>query len=1074
MIAHSTRSFLFLLSLLLVSSGVPGELEPAVWAARLCDSDGDSERSLAQQFAALKFRNIGPFRGGRSNAVCGVVGDRLTYYFGGTGGGVWKTTDAGLTWKNVSDGFFKSGSVGAIAVAPSDPNVVYVGMGEHAIRGVMTSHGDGVYKSTDAGQTWSPIGLPDSRHIAAIRVHPNHPDHLFVAVQGAQYGPSAERGVYRSTDGGESWEQVLFVNETTGAADLSLDAHNPRILYAGMWDHQRTPWKIRSGGPGSGIHKSTDGGTTWKKLSGGLPDAMGKVAVDVSAANPEVVYANVEAEGKKGGVYRSDNGGKSWRQASSDRATVARAWYYIEIFADPVDADQVYVLNAGMLKSIDGGQNFTPVANPHSDQHDLWIHPTNSQNMILANDGGACISFNGGQTWSPQNNQPTAQFYRVITDRQFPYRLYAGQQDNSTVSIASRTIAGSIGEQDWFATAGGESAFLAFDPDAPDVVFGTSIQGILDRHDLATDERKSIVVYPQLNLGTLPRDQKYRFNWNGPLVAQVQDPGVLYTGGNILFRSDDGGYRWSEISPDLTRNEPDKQGPGSEPFTNEAAGGEVYNTISYIAVSPHRAGEIWVGTDDGRIQRTIDEGAQWEDVTPHGLEESLINAIELSPHDPLTAFAAVTRYKFNDLTPMAFKTQDGGKTWAPIVKGFADGHFVRVVRQDPVNDQILYAGTEGGLYVSFNQGVQWHPFQLNLPVCPITDLAFQDNDLVVATAGRAFWILDDLGAIQQSGGDLPADGFRMFQPKPAVKYASGGGSASPYAGQNPFAGVVVDYLLPADWDPDQSLVLEVLDGEDRVLRTFTSDTPKATKRWAGGPSPPTPLPAKPGLNRFGWDLRGEPIPGVSQVFVMGGHEGARVVPGQYRLRLHPSDDSRDPVEVVATVAADPRIEVEPEAYDQQRVALQQTMDLAIEIHETVNRFQRVKSQLAAHLAAIDNRPELTRLELVKGAQAAGKQALQELRAWEQQLIQRKQKTFQDVINFRNQLNAELTFLRGQLDTNHPRPTQGVRERLEELAAQWTARQQELDSIVNGSLQQFNAAWQGAELPPVIIPAEEDN
>ncbi len=971
--------------------------------------------SKSQQFSSLKFRNIGPFRGGRSNAVSGVLGDSRLYYFGSTGGGLWKTTDAGITWRNISDKFFKSGSVGAIAVAPSDPNVIYVGMGEHAVRGVMTSHGDGIYKSTDAGQTWKHIGLKDSRHIAAMRIHPLNPEHVYVAVQGSLYGPSAERGVYRSTDGGDNWEQVLFVNESTGAADLSMDANNPRILYAGMWDHQRLPWKIRSGGPGSGIHKSTDGGTTWTKLTTGLPDKMGKVAVDVSPANSNIVYANIEAA--KGGVFRSTNAGKSWKQVNSDRVTVARAWYYIEIFADPKDENRVYVLNAPVLKSIDGGKSFSKIPNPHGDQHDLWINPADPENMILGNDGGGCITFNGGKSWSSENNQPTAQFYRVIADNQFPYRVYGGQQDNSSVSIASRSLSGGIDESDWFPTAGGESAFIAFDPDNPKTVFGTSIQGIIDRHDLETDERKSIMVYPQLNLGTLPKDQRYRFNWNGPLTSQVQDPRVLYHGANILFRSDDSGDTWTEISDDLTRNEVDKHGDGGVPFTNEAAGGEVYNTISYIAASPLEAGTIWVGTDDGLIHLTDDEGKTWLNVTPNGLEESLINAIDLSPHDANTAFAAATRYKFDDLAPMAFKTVDNGKSWASIVNGIGEKHFVRVVRQDPVNAQVLYAGTEGGLYISFDQGAKWHPFQLKLPTCPITDLTFQDNDLIVATSGRSFWILDDLGPIQQSGGDLQPTDFKLFAPKPSYKYSSSSAAAdpskpaSPYQGQNPLNGVIIDYQLGDKWTKKMNLKLEVIDQNGTVIRTLSSAEQKNVKKWEGGPSPQPRLPAKPGLNRFHWDLRTDPIPGVTNVHLMGSHNGPRVIPGNYMIRLSTDQDGIGPAEIQATVKPDPRINATEEDYQRQQTALNRISELANDIHQSVHQFRQVKSQLAGRLSLLKKMEDKT--ELV----ALGQAALERINKWEVQLVQPKQKTQQDVINFRNQLNAELTYLGGALDTN---------------------------------------------------------
>ncbi len=1025
--------------------------------------------SIAEQFSSLKFRNIGPFRGGRSNAVSGVPGNSQTYYFGSTGGGLWKTSDAGITWRNISDGFFKSGSVGAIAVAPSDVNVIYVGMGEHAVRGVMTSHGDGIYKSTDAGKTWKHTGLKNSRHIAAVGVHPLNPEVVYVAVQGSVYGPSAERGVYRSTDGGNQWERILFVNETTGAADLSLDSNNPRILYAGMWDHQRLPWKVRSGGPGSGIHKSTDGGTTWKKLKTGLPDQMGKVAVDVSRADSNVVYANIEAA--KGGVFRSDNAGESWKQVNSDRATVARAWYYIEIFADPKDANRVYVLNAPVLKSIDGGRSFVKIPNPHSDQHDLWINPTDPDNIILANDGGSCITFNGGKSWTSQNNQPTAQFYRVITDHQFPYRVYGGQQDNSSISIASRSISGDIGENDWFPTAGGESAFLAFDPDNPVTVFGTSIQGMIDRHDLKTDERKSIMVYPQLNLGTLPKDQKYRFNWNGPLAVQVQNPSVLYHGANVLFRSDDAGHRWTEISKDLTRNEVDKHGDGGVPFTNEAAGGEVYNTISYLVASPHSVGTIWVGSDDGLIHRTDDEGKTWIDVTPLGLDESLINAIDLSTHDANTAFAAVTRYKFDDLAPMAFKTVDNGKSWASIVNGIANDHFVRVVRQDPVNAQVLYAGTEGGLYISFDQGAKWHPFQLNLPNCPITDLTFQDNDLIVATSGRAFWILDDLGPIQQSGGNLDTTAYRLFAPKPSFKFSADSSTPtaappSPLQGQNPPNGVIIDYQLGDDWTEKMTLTLEVLNPAGTVLRTLSSAEQKNVKKWEGGPGPEPRLPAKPGLNRFHWDLRTDPIPGVTNVHLMGSHNGFRVVPGDYLIRLSSDQDGIGPVDIPVAVKPDPRVVATQDDYEHQQIALNRISELAQEVHQSVSQFRQVKSQLSDRLGRLKKMKDKS--ELV----ALGQSVMDQINQWEVQLIQPRQKTQQDVINFRNQLNAELTYLGNSLDTNDPRPPKSSLERLEHLTQRWQLLRQELEALASGPIAEFNSAYRQNDLPALIIPDKE--
>ena len=1018
-------------------------------------ADGNQE---AKAYAALQFRNIGPFRGGRCNAVTGVPNNPMNYYMGSTGGGVWKTTDAGITWNNISDGFFKSGSIGAIAVSKSDPNVVYVGTGEHAVRGVMTSHGDGVYKSTDGGKTWSGIGLSGSRHISAIRIHPSDPDRIFVAAQGGAYKPSQERGVYRSTDGGKTWEQTLFINETTGASDLSLDSQNPRILYAGMWDHQRTPWNVRSGGPGSGIHKSTDGGTTWKKLTQGLPKQLGKVSVDVSAANPQVVYANLEA--KKGGVFRSSDGGTTWKQVNAKRDTVARAWYYIEIFADPKNENEVYVLNAPMLKSIDGGKTFEPIKVAHTDQHDLWINPENPANMALANDGGACITFNGGRSWSSQDNQPTGQFYRVIADNQFPYRLYAGQQDNSTISIATRSAQGGISQRDWFPTAGGESAFLAFDPDHPNIVFGTTIQGMIDKHILSTDERKSVMVYPQLNLGTLPKDQKYRFNWNGPLTMQVQDPSILYHGGNVLFRSADGGENWKAISGDLTRNETDKHGDGGTPFTNEAAGGEVYNTISYIACSPHAAGTVWVGTDDGLVHVTRDDGTSWANVTPKDLKECLVNAIEVSPHTPGTAMIATTRYKYDDHQPHYLITRDYGAHWTPVNTGIENGHFSRVIRQDPIRPEILYAGTEAGLYISFDSGGQWNRFQLNLPETPITDLTIHDNDLIIATSGRGFWILDDLSPIQQSLGKLSPE-IKIYSPKDSIKYSGvTAATASPTAGTNPQPGVIFDYVLPSDWTKKQVVTLEVRDETGNLLRSYTSKKDPNEKKWTGGPEPVKPLPAKPGLNRFHWDLRMDPTPGIQNVFVFGSHNGPRVIPGSYQLTLKVGDQMTQ-TEVV--VLPDPRINVESQAYEEQAKMLSQIRNAIADIHQTVNQYRRVKAQVSGKLGLL--REAIDGESLVTNAQ----EILQQLNAWERQVIQPSQETFQDVINFPNRLNAQFVYLGNQLDTNDPTPTQGCRDRLKDLTAQWNRQKTELKAIVSGPIAAFNKDYRSKNFPPLIIP-----
>ncbi len=1015
--------------------------------------------SIPQGFdQGLRWRNIGPFRGGRSVAITGVPGNNQRYYMGSTGGGIWKTDDAGLSWTNISDGQLASGSVGAIAVAPSDPNVLYVGMGEHPVRGVMTSAGDGMYKSADAGKSWTHIGLPGSQHIAEIRIHPQNPEHVYVAVQGALYGPSEDRGVYVTRDGGASWEKILYVNEHAGAADLSMDPHNPRILYAGMWDHQRTPWTVRSGGPGSGIHKSTDGGATWTKLGGGLPDSLGKVAVDVSAADPNVVYANIEAE--NGGVYRSNDGGATWRQTTDDRITRARAWYYTEIFADPVDPETVYVLNAPMLKSIDGGKSFSPIANPHGDQHHMWINPDAPQNIALANDGGGTITFNGGKTWSPQSNQPTAQFYRVITDARFPYYLYAGQQDNSTVAIPNRTRNRGIGDKDWYAVAGCESAFLAFDPQDPETVYGGCYQGIIEAYDQETGNNKDIMAYSTLGLSAIPREMTYRFNWNAPIVAKPQNPEVIYHAGNVVLRTEDGGLSWTEISPDLTRNDETKQGPGGGPFIIEGAGGENYNTISYLAASPHEAGTLWVGTDDGLVHVTRNEGDSWTEVTPSGLQESLINSIEISPHDPATAYVVATRYKFNDPRPYVFRTTDYGQSWTSITDGLADTHFMRVVREDPVREGLLYGGAEAGFYLSFDQGDHWHAYQLNLPVCPITDLAFRDNDLVAATSGRAFWILDDLGPLQQYEGSGAVEQALLFQPKPAYRFGPADVRSAPAGlGQNAPGGITLYYALPEDVDSSSTIKLEMLDAAGEVLRTYDTEKDSTYTDYPGGPPRKASLPAGAGLQRFTWDLRREPVVGVPGVFVLGDYGGARVPPGEYTARLIVGPDT---LSRSCTLLADPRLPFGDRDFARQQAEIMQLQDAVHDIHRSVNQMREVREQIDF----------LRRRATSSGANDLAKQArdlMDKIDSWEQHLIQPKQETFQDVINFPNQLNAKMLTLIERMDGDDPRLTEGALRRKADLLDEWEEQQRAMNTLTGEDIPAFQEAFKARNLPLIALP-----
>ncbi len=1020
------------------------------------------DQPLDTLFKGLKFRNIGPFRGGRSVASCGVIQDNQTYYMGSTGGGIWKTTDAGITWINISDGQLNTGSVGAIAVSESDPNVIYAGMGEHAVRGVMTSHGDGIYKSTDAGKTWKHMGLADSRHIAEIRIHPGDPEVVWVAVQGALHGDSESRGVYKSVDGGASWKKVLYVDEKTGAADLTIDHSNPRILFASMWDHRRTPWQVRSGGAGSAIYKSTDGGESWEKVSGGLPDELGKTAVDISRANPMVIYANVESEGTKGGVYRSDDAGKTWNQTTKDRITVARAWYYIEIFADPQDENTVYVLNAPMLKSIDGGKSFRSIRNPHGDQHHMWINPDHPDNIILSNDGGACVTFNGGQSWSSQQNQPTIQFYRVITDNLFPYNVYGGQQDNSSIVTASRTTGGGIGWKDWFSGPGCECAFIAFDPDHPTLMYGGCYQGNIEVMDRETREGVDIMAYPTAGLGWTPGEMKYRFNWNAPIVASPQDPNVIYHCSNQVLVTRNQGMTWTELSPDLTRNEKSKQVVGGTPYTNEGAGGEVYNTISYLEASPHSDQVLWAGSDCGLVHVTQDAGASWQNVTPDGLEESLINAIDVSPHDAATAYIAVTRYKFNDFTPLIYRTDDFGKNWDLITEGIATEDFVRVVREDMKRPGLLYAGTETGLYISYNNGDLWERINLNLPVCPITDLTFRDNDLVIATSGRSFWILDDLAAVQ-SGWDVMGDALVLYTPKPSYR-VTGGGSVRPgrALGQNPLSGMTIDYYIPEGHDDSLEVRMEILDEEGTNLRSYSSKPDKNFMSFPGGPSRPRVLPVQQGVNRFNWDLRRMPVEGVDKVFLLGGYSGARVPPGNYTIRMKVGDQT---TETVAQLKADPRIPAEPHEYIDQYELMIETETMAKKCQKMVNQLRGVKSQLTVLNKLAKNHPGTDALVSI------GDSIVNVMKTWEEKIIQPDQKTFQDVINFPNRLNAEITSLLSRMSGMQPKVSNGIKQRLADLRSEYAQRQSEKDHIVNVLFTQYNELFKASEIDVLTIPDE---
>jgi len=1001
----------------------------------------------------LKWRNIGPFRGGRSTTVTGVTSNPLIYYFGATGGGVWKTTNAGKTWENISDGYFNTGSVGAIGVSEADPNVVFVGMGESPIRGVMTSSGDGVYKSVDGGETWKHLGLEATLHISQIRIHPKNPELIYIAAQGNPYKPNPERGIYRSRDGGSTWELVLHVSDKAGASDLSMDITNPRILYAAFWEHQRTPWQIVSGGEGGGIYKTKDGGDSWQKLEEGLPeDIMGKIGVAVSPANPQRVWAIIESE--KGGLYRSDDGGRKWKLINDNRVLRARSWYYMHVFADPNDENIVYVLNAPFMKSIDGGKTFTNISTPHGDNHGLWINTNNSSIMINANDGGANISFNGGITWTRQNNQPTIQFYRVNTDNQFPYWVYGGQQDNSALTIPSRVSGRGIGPYDWIRSIGGcESAFPAFDPDNPRYVYAGCYQGIITEWDRETRSSKPIMAYPYLGLGSSSKEVRYRFNWNAPILISRHDRSVIYHAGNKLLRSQNRGIDWEEISPDLTRNDTTRQGFGGSPITNEAAGGEVYGTLMYIAESPFDAGEIWTGSDDGLVHITRDGGQTWQNITPPGMPEAIVNAIELSTHSRGTAYLAVTAYKFGDFKPYIYITTDYGNTWALKVNGIPDQHFLRVVREDPGRKNLLYAGTERGLYISFDGGNLWSPFQLNLPVVPVTDLKVTHNDLVAATQGRSFWILDDLTPLHQLNDHMNSTSVHMFEPR-AVYHTDGVAFKDANKiglGMNPYNGAEIRYLMDKDSQEDTlEFKIEFMDVDGNILRTFTRENPenKDTISYSAG------------MNTVRWDLRTKAMEPPKGLLPFGNTKGYKISPGNYRIKLTYYENVQ---EQSLEVLKDPRYDATSEDYSEQEQLVKELHEMVSELYTLVVELRSVKSQIEGYNTRFEedseNSDESNTEELIE----AGKEIISQIDSLETILVQPKQKTFQDVVNYLNKLDANMLYLKDLIVGNPPPVTEGEKERFEDLKAEWEGHKRAIEKLLSGDLVKYNQLFRDREV-----------
>ncbi len=983
-------------------------------------------------YSSVKWRHIGPYRGGRSCAVTGVAGKPNLYYFGSTGGGVWKTTDGGQSWNNISDGYF-GGSIGSIAVAESDNNVIYVGGGEKTVRGNV-SFGYGIWKSVDAGKTWTSKGLDKSRHVSRLRINPNDPNIVYAAVMGNLFADGPERGVYKSIDGGDNWKKVLYANPGAGAVDLIIDPNNPRILYATTWKIRRTPYSLSSGGEGSALWKSTDSGETWENISEnkGLPTGVwGISGVTVSPQNSDRVWAIIE--NKEGGVYRSDDAGKTWNKLNSDRALRQRAWYYTRIYADTEDEDVVYVVNVNYQKSKDGGKTFTSARAPHGDHHDLWIDPNNSERMIIGDDGGAQVSYDGGDNWSTYHNQPTAQFYRVTTDDHFPYRIYVAQQDNSTIRISHRTSGGAIGEADWERTAGGESAHIAIDPTDNDVVYGGSYDGFLTRLDHKTGQTRAINVWPDNPMGHGAEGMKYRFQWNFPIFFSKHDPNKLYTVSDRVHLSTDEGQTWKIISPDLTRNDPEKLKSSGGPITQDNTSVEYYCTIFAAQESPLKEGLIWVGSDDGLIHLTKDGGENWTNITPSNMPKWLmINCIEPDPHNEASCYVAGTLYKAGDFKPYIYKTDNYGASWKKITNGIPSEHFTRAVRVDPLKAGVLYAGTETGMYVSHNDGQAWKPLQLNLPIVPITDLVIKNDDLIASTQGRGIWILDDLHVIRAAEG-LSEDKHHLFEPGTVYRMKGQQNKKAKGQGMNHPGGVNVHYYLKDIDAKKDSVVLSFVDKQGSILRSFSN---KAKEKK-------DTLELKQGANTFNWNMQtADAKKFKGMVFWWGSLAGPKVVPGNYSVELSVNGTKQSQN---FEIKKDPRVTYSQDELIAQYRFITEVNAKVSEAHEAIIEMRKLKKQMKAFQKDHDNpkiKQKITKLD----------SSLFEI---EKTLYQTQNKSRQDPLNFPIRLTNKLAHLNSLIQMSDGPPTASMIAVKEELTIKIDEQLSQYKSIKEREVGQLN-------------------
>lgn len=989
-------------------------------------------------FSATQWRNIGPFRGGRSAAVAGVKGKATLFYMGSTGGGVWRTTDAGNTWKNISDGFF-GGSVGSIAVSEWDNNVIYVGNGEKTVRGNVSS-GDGVWKTVNAGKTWKHVGLKNARHIPRIRIHPKNPDIVYAGVLGDLYKSSEERGVYKSTDGGKTWTKKLFANKNAGVVDLIIDPNNPRILYATTWNVRRTPYSLSSGGEGSALWKSTDEGETWMNISAnkGLPSGIwGISGVAVSPVNSDIVYALIE--NKKGGVYKSLDAGKTWCLINSERKLRQRAWYYTRIYADTQDENIVYVMNVRYHRSTDGGKTYKTLNAPHGDHHDLWIAPEDNQRMIIGDDGGAQVSFDAGENWTTYMNQPTSQFYRVTTDDHFPYRIYGAQQDNSTVRIAHRTQGRFIGESDWESTAGGESAHLAIDPTNNDIVYGGSYGGLLTRVNHKTGETRAINVWPDDPMGHGAEDFKYRFQWNFPILFSPHEKNKLYAASNHLHVTYDEGQSWEIISPDLTRNDPTTLGPSGGPITKDNTGVEYYATIFAVQESKYEKDVIWTGSDDGLVHITRDGGKNWLNVTPKKMPEwMMINCIEVDPFTKGGAYIVGTKYKSGDYQPYIYKTENYGKSWKQMTNGIESEDFTRALRADPKRKGLLYAGTERGMYISFDDGKNWQAFQLNLPTVPITDLAIKNDNLIAATQGRSFWMIDDLTPLHQLDTDMIKEEVILFKPKDSYRMSGGRGATSKTQGTNHYGGVAINFFIKEQKE-ENPVSMSIYESNGKHIKTFSTKPNKEKKEGK--------LDLSDGNNIFYWDMMysgAERVQGM--ILWWASLSGPMALPGDYKVTLKVGDVEKTQR---FTILKNPISETTLADVKAQFDFINDINDKVTEIHKALKNIKKVRDQVNTLKKSIKDHEK--HKELLDFADMLVK----DLTVVEEALYQTKSKSRQDPLNFPIRLNNKLAHLNSLTRIGTYRPTQQAIDFKNEISKEIDAELAKLYSLFNNEIKELN-------------------